>query len=465
MAGRGLPKRPVDHLMRPFQKYLKNEASGGIVLMVCAAAALIAANLPIGKAYEHFWEARITILAERGGLGLSLREWINDGLMAVFFFRVGLEIKGELLRGELSSVREAALPMAAALGGMLVPAGIFLAFNATGEGRHGWGVPMATDIAFALGVLALLGSRVPLTMKVLLAAIAIVDDLGAVLVIAVFYTSDLFWPALGAAAGLLAVLGVMNRLQVRHPAPYVVLGALLWLAMHRSGVHSTIAGVLLAVMIPDRRRLDAEGFAETLRNRLDRFEADCDEGRDQLTEEQAILVDEIEAGCEAVQTPARRIEHVLDPYVAYLIMPVFALANAGVRLDSEALGHLTSRVTMGVAVGLLVGKPIGILLASWAAVRAGLCKAPEAISKASALGLGMLCGVGFTMSLFISGLAFRDELRNSEAKVGILLGSILAGIAGYVVLRWSLPADEGAESGRRGRGSKREATRAAGPSV
>ena len=445
MADRRLPKRPVDRLIGPFQEFLANEAAGGIVLMACAAVALIAANSPIGGWYENIWENRIAVLDGGVGLSLSLREWINDGLMAVFFFRVGLEIKRELLRGELSSPRKAALPMAAALGGMLVPAGLFLSLNWSGAGRHGWGIPMATDIAFALGVLALLGSRVPLTMKVLLAAVAIVDDLGAVLVIAIFYTSQILWPALGAAGLVLAILLTMNRLRVRHPAAYVVLGVLLWLAMHRSGVHSTIAGVLLAATIPDFRRIDDQRFADGVRERLDRFDRDCRPGLDELTPDQAAIVDQIEAGCEAVQSPARRIENALDPYVAYLIMPVFALANAGVVVDSEAIGHLTGSITLGVLIGLLIGKPIGILGGAWAAIRLGLCEEPSGFTRGSAVGLGMLCGVGFTMSLFISGLAYRDLSLTDEAKVGILLGSILAGLAGYFVLRSTLPARESGE--------------------
>jgi NhaA family Na+:H+ antiporter len=356
--------------------------------------------------------------------------------MAVFFFVVGLEIKREFLVGELSSARQAAFPMAAAVGGMAGPALIYAAFNAGGPGAAGWGIPMATDIAFALGVLALLGSRVPLALKVFLAALAIVDDIGAVLVIALFYTAELSLSALGWAGAVLGLLVLANLAGVRHPAPYALLGILLWAAVLQSGVHATVAGVLLAMTIPARTRIDAAEFGRGARRALDDFEAGSAPGATLLTNaaQQAALRD-IERLSEAAQAPLLKLETKLHAIVAFGIMPVFALANAGVRLEGGVGAVIADPVSLGVMVGLVLGKPLGITLLAWLSVRLGLAARPEGVSWGAVHAVSWLAGIGFTMSLFIAGLAFGDEALLLAAKVGILGGSLVAGLVGAVLLR------------------------------
>jgi Na+:H+ antiporter, NhaA family len=354
----------------------------------------------------------------------------------VFFFLVGLEIKREFMIGELASPRRAALPIAAALGGMVVPALIYAALNAGGTGAPGWGIPMATDIAFALGVLALLGPRVPLSLKVFLAALAIVDDLGAVLVIALFYTAEISWAALGAAALFLAAMAVLNRLEVRRPGAYLLFGVGLWLAFLFSGVHATVAGVLAAMTIPARTRIDTAGFLARGRYLMDEFDRVGVEGEDVLTShDQQTVIQAIENACDAAQAPLQRIEHELQPWVAFGIIPLFALANAGVHLPADFVGALGHPVTLGVILGLVLGKPLGISLFAWLAVRAGVAVRPEGVSWRALHGVSWLGGIGFTMSLFIANLAFPAGEMVDEAKVGILSASILAGVVGWLLLR------------------------------
>ena len=425
--------------MRPFQAFAHTEAAGGIVLLACTALALGWANSPWADGYFHLWETPLTVGAAGGfGLTMSLHHWINDGLMAVFFFLVGLEIKREMLVGELASPKQAALPIAAALGGMLVPAGLYVALNAGGPGAGGWGIPMATDIAFALGVLALLGPRVPAALKVFLAALAIVDDLGAVLVIALFYTAQLSWASLGLAAGVLLLLVLANRLGFRHAAVYAALGAVLWLAVLRSGVHATVAGVLLAMTIPSRTRIDEDEFVERAGAALDEFRAASTVDTDVLSNRaQQEAVHELESACDEVQSPLMKLEHGLHGVVAFGIMPLFALANAGVRLGADMFAALSLPVALGVVLGLVLGKPLGITLFSWLAARLGLAEPPAGGGAWRALhGVSWLGGIGFTMSLFVAGLAFGESgpLLDS-AKVGVLAASLIAGIAGWVFLR------------------------------
>jgi NhaA family Na+:H+ antiporter len=424
-------------VLRPFQRFAHTESAGGVFLLLCAALALGWANSPWGESYFHLWETRIGIRVAGRALDLSLHHWINDGLMAVFFFVVGLEIKREMLVGELSSARQAALPIAGALGGMLVPALIYAAINAGGPGSPGWGIPMATDIAFALGVLALLGPRVPVVLKVFLTALAIADDIGAVLVIALFYTSDLAWSALLAGAGIVGVLIALNVLGVRRPAAYLVLGALLWLAFLQSGVHATVAGVVLAMTIPSRTRVHEEEFLAVARGAIDEFEAACQPGETVLTNgAQQEAVEALEHVSEGVQSPLLTMEHKLHTAVAFFVMPLFALANAGVAVGG-LLDALSLSVTLGVVLGLVLGKPLGITLFTWLAVRLGLATLPAQTSWRALHGVSWLGGIGFTMSLFIAGLAFSDASLLDSAKLGILAASLVAGVVGWTMLKSS----------------------------
>jgi NhaA family Na+:H+ antiporter len=436
-------------VLRPFQRFAHTESAGGIVLLVCAAIALLWANSPWGDSYFHLWETHIGIRVAGRTLDMSLHHWINDGLMVVFFFVVGLEIKREMLVGELSSPRQAALPLAGALGGMLVPALAYAALNAGGPGSAGWGIPMATDIAFALGVLALLGPRVPVVLKVFLTALAIADDIGAVLVIALFYTSDLAYYWLLVGGGILAALIALNMLGVRRPSAYLVLGVLLWLAFLKSGVHATVAGVVLAMTIPSRTRVHEGEFLDVARGAIGEFEAACQPGETVLTNRaQQEAIEALEHVSEGVQSPLFTMERRLHGAVAFFIMPLFALANAGVALGG-LLDSLSLSVTSGIVLGLVLGKPIGITLFSWLAVRFGLATLPAQATWRALHGVSWLGGIGFTMSLFIAGLAFTDANLLDSAKVGILAASLVAGIAGWVMLKSALRNEE--------RGVKKEA--------
>jgi NhaA family Na+:H+ antiporter len=435
---------PIRRLLAPAQAFIRAESSGGLVLMAAALVALIWSNSPWADSYTRLWETELALQIGAWRAAGSLHYWINDGLMAVFFFLVGLEIKREFLVGELASVRRAALPIAAARGGMIVPAILYALLNAGGPGERGWGTPMATDIAFALGVLALLGPRIPLSLKVFLAALAIVDDLGAVLVIAVFYTDQLSWTALGVGMAVLAALVVANRLEARAPIVYVTLGIVLWLAFLKSGVHASVAGVLLAMTIPARTRIDTEEFLLRGRRILDYFDAAGKEGTDVLTNrDQQAAIQEMENACEAAQAPLQRIEHELHGPVAFIIIPLFALANAGVHLGGNLGEAFTNRVALGIILGLVVGKPIGITLFAWLAVKSKLAALPTGMTWRSIRGVSLLGGIGFTMSLFIAGLAFPGAPQlNEDAKIGIFAASLVAGIAGFLVLRRLRPLDE-----------------------
>ena len=429
-------KTPIVKLARPFQEFAGRETSGGILLLACTVVALAWANSPWAHSYRDLWHTSFSIGFASLNLSKELHFWVNDALMAVFFFVVGLEIKREVLAGELASPRQAALPIIAALGGVLVPALIYSAFNANGPGARGWGIPMATDIAFVIGVMALLGDRVPLGLKVFLTALAIVDDIAAVLVIALFYTADLAWGALGIAALCLVLAFAANRLGVRHPLPYALIGVILWMTVLQSGVHPTLAGVLLAFMIPSRTAVNQRDFLQHGRAVLDHFEkAAQTEPLDILSDiEQQIAVGALEDACEKVQPPLHRLEQALHPWVTFAIMPLFALANAGVSLSGDFWKVLAQPITIGVVLGLVLGKPIGVMLASWLAVRSGLACLPENVSWRHIHGAGWLAGIGFTMSLFMTGLAFTDDAHLTVAKLGILVASLCAGIVGSAIL-------------------------------
>ncbi|HEU0013014.1 MAG TPA: Na+/H+ antiporter NhaA [Longimicrobium sp.] len=439
----------LERILSPFARFAATESSGGIVLIACTLLALAWANSPWAETYHHLWETRITLQAGPYGLTHPLHLWINDGLMAVFFFLVGLEIKREVLVGELASRQRATLPIAAALGGMVVPALIYALLNAGGPGERGWGIPMATDIAFALGVLALLGPRIPLSLKVFLAALAIVDDIGAVLVIAVFYTAELDLVALGLGLLGLAAAAVSNRLGVRRPLVYVAIGIPVWLAFLQSGVHATVAGVLLAMTIPARTRIDTHEFLHRGRRILDRFDQAGEEAPGVLTNKgQQAAIAEMENACEAAQAPLQRIETKLHHWVAFGIIPLFALANAGVHLDASVLGHLGGPVPLGVLLGLVIGKPIGITLFSWLAVRTRLAALPARVGWRAIAAVSLLGGIGFTMSIFVTGLAFPGSPLQDEAKLAIFAASAVAALLGWLALRkMEYPATAAASPG------------------
>ena len=421
--------------MRPVQRFMHEEASSGIMLFVAAVVALIWANSPWYHTYEELFEMHLSIGFGDWVINETLHHWIDDGLMAVFFFVVGLEIKRAIVVGELSSPRRAALPIFAALGGMIVPALIYVSFNSSGEAFRGWGVPMATDIAFSLGVLSLLRSRAPLPLKIFLAAFAIIDDIGAVIVIAVFYTGDIAWDNLGIGAIFLAALVVVARLGIRHPLVYTVLGVIVWLAFLKSGVHATVAGVLVAATIPIRVRVNSAGFVARSRDLLLVFERSGEYGHeDETSSEQRAILKEVEDTAHKLQSPLQRFETALHPWVAFVIMPLFALSNAGVKIEGDFLAALSHPVTLGIVLGLVIGKQVGVTLFSLAAVRLGFAALPYGVTWTQFYGVALLGGIGFTMSLFITKLAFTHEMLTIEAKIGILLGSAISGLIGYLVL-------------------------------
>jgi NhaA family Na+:H+ antiporter len=416
-----------------FQRFFRTETAGGSVLLLFGITALVLANSPLAEAYERVWQIRLTFGITEHSLSLTLHQWINDGLMAVFFLLVGLEIKRELIVGELASVRKAALPIAGAIGGMIVPATAYWMCNMSGQNARGWGIPMATDIAFALGALALIAPHAPAGARVFLAALAIADDMGAVLVIAIFYSHALAWSALIVAALLLSVLIGLNAMGVRRLWPYLLAGIALWYFVHESGVHATVAGVALAFTIPTHTRINAVEFSRKARNLLARF--DRTESGDSLVltskgQQEAVFA--IEHASKAVTAPILRLEHALHNFSAFIVMPLFAFANAGVRIGGP-LEH--AQVTVGVFLGLVIGKPLGITAAALGAVKSGIAQLPRGLGRASLLGYACLAGIGFTMSLFIAMLAFDETGPLIAAKSGILAGSLLAGIAGAIVLR------------------------------
>ncbi len=427
---------PAERIVRPFQDFTDKQSSGGIVLIAATVIALAWANSPWAESYAALWHTKLTVGVGDLSLSKDLTHWVNDGLMAVFFFVIGLEIKREILVGELSSVRNAALPVAAALGGAVVPALIYLAINAGTEGSAGWGIPMATDIAFALGVLALLGEGAPVGLKVFLTALAIVDDIVAVLVIALFYTSDVSWDALGVGAVFLAALVVANLLGVDRTLVYAVLGVGLWLCFLLSGIHATIAGVLLALTVPAISFMDPGAFLERSRYVLDRFEKAGENGENVLAnDERQAALHALNHAAYKLEPPLHELEHALNPWVVFAIMPLFALANAGVQLGGGIVEALTSPVALGIVLGLVGGKQLGVTLFAWLAVKSGVAELPQGIGWRHVYGAGWLAGIGFTMSLFITDLAFSEDSLVEAAKLGILCASLIAGAVGWTILR------------------------------
>ena len=452
--GPGEADRPIDRLLSPVQNFLRIEAAGGILLIIATVAALVWANVPAWQAsYEKLWYKQyLTVGVDWFSISLSLNHWVNDGLMVIFFFVVGLEIKRELIVGELASPRKAAIPVAAAIGGVAAPALIFVAFNWGQPGIRGWAIPTATDIAFALGVMAMLGPRVPLSLKVFITAVAIVDDICAVLIIALFYTENLAVNALGVAGLTTVALIVCNILHVRRPSVYVILGLILWLAVLKSGIHATIAGVVLAFTIPSKFRVDGARFLAYTRKALDGYEAAGGEDHDIMTNpKRQRMVHAVEKSCEHVSVPLLRFEHALHPWSSFLIVPIFALANAGVPLNQVEGGLIrafTTPISLGIIVGLIAGKQIGLVLFSWFAIKLNLGDLPRGVGWKRLWAASWLAGIGFTMSIFIASLGFKaDEgvhaaefvAQQKEllalSKIGILTASLVAGVAGFVLLR------------------------------
>ena len=429
---------PIDRLLLPFRMFVQAEASSGILLLVAAAVALIWANSPWGESYLHLLETEIAIDVGGTVLSESLLHWINDGLMAVFFFVVGLEIKRELIVGELSSPKLAALPLAAALGGMVVPAFIYIAINFGTPEVRGWGIPMATDIAFSMGVLYLLGNRVPVGLKVFLAALAIADDIGAVVAIAVFYTAEIAWPYVALGGMGLCVMALLNRMGVRNPSAYGIVGTGVWFVVLLSGVHPTVAGVLAAMTTPARARMDPDEFVERSRSAIKSFELSGEFGDDILTNtdrQEALL--EIDEAYEETTTPLQRMEQDLHPWVSFLVLPLFALANAGVVFEGDISSMVLHPVTIGAALGLLAGKQAGITFFAWLAVRLGWASLPDGCTWREIWGVAWIAGIGFTMSLFIAALAFDDPSFLPMAKTGVFAASVLSGVVGVIILRRS----------------------------
>lgn len=423
----------IDRITRPFLMFLEHKLAGAILLLLSTIIALIWANSPLAAIHYD-------LLHTYAGLGIgelyhekSISHWINDGLMGVFFFVVGLEIKREFLAGELANPRTAALPIFAAAGGMLVPASIYVAINPGGDAFQGWGIPMATDIAFALGILALF--PVSISLKVFLTALAIVDDIGAILVVAIFYTDDIAAQSLVIGGFFLMVSIGANIAGVRNPIIYGLIGAIVWFAFLKSDVHATLAAVLMAFTIPARTRIDGLQFVETTEMLLKRLrESGLPQGNSLLSNEQHSIVHEMEQVTEKATAPLQELEHALMPFVTFMILPIFALANAGVVIADDFTAVLTNHIALGIIAGLFIGKPLGILFFAWLAIKLRIAELPDGVSFLQIAGAGMLAGVGFTMALFISTLAWPDEALIDIAKTGVLIGSVLSAMGGAIIL-------------------------------
>lgn len=438
-------------VVRPLQRVLQHEAAGGVVMLVAAVTAIVWANSPWSQSYTDLWSMPVKV--EVGDLlhldHLTLQHWVNDALMTLFFLLVGVEIKREIVHGELKNPRAVALPVAAAIGGMAVPAIIYTLLNSGGPGADGWAIPTATDIAFAVGIVSILGKRVPTAAKLFLLTLAVADDIGAIVIIAIFYTGNLSWGWLALAALGLAVIWAMRRADVYGLAPYLAVGSFVWLSLLESGVHATLAGVALGLLTPAWPLRSPRRFPQQTRRTLDRLEhsyfdqvlthVEFEENEEELAEiaRQATLA----------TSPLTRLEHGLAPWVAYVVVPLFALANAGVALSANSIGNLASdRITLGVIAGLVLGKTFGVFGATMIALKLRIGERPAGTSIRQLFGLSIVAGVGFTVALFVASLSFESAAATDSAKVGILLGSLVAGVVGFLVLRSSpsldLPSDD-----------------------
>lgn len=428
--------------LSPIQKFIKAESFSGILLFFAMTLALVLSNSPVRDLFSSLWDYEIGIKSDNFKLVKPLILWINDGLMAIFFFLIGLEIKREILIGELNSMKKASLPIFAAVGGMIVPLSLYLLLNSNPETANGWGISMATDIAFTLAILQLLGKRVPLSLKIFLTAFAIIDDIGAVLVIAVFYTSDISWDLLLYAGILLAILYGLSWAKVHSKFILFIFGIAIWILFLKSGVHPTIAGILLAFAVPIRQRIDEFTYANRIKDILNRLTTSMNTNSlPLLTKSQLEEIDELEECTNKVQSPLQQLEHRLHNWIAFLIMPIFALSNAGISFSSDMQVDLP--LTINIAVSLFIGKAIGVSLFSFIGIKLGIANLPSNTTFKHIIGIAILSGVGFTMSLFIGNLAFIDNaIFINSAKIGIIIGSLVSGVLGYIILRSIKPISE-----------------------
>jgi len=424
------PTEPIHAVTTPLARFLHIQTASGIVLLLATAAALGLANSPLAERYRAFWDTPIILTIGGFQLSHTLQEWINDGLMVIFFFVIGLEVKRELVLGELRDARRAALPIAAALGGMLAPAGIYLALQYGQPGERGWGIPMATDIAFVVGCMALLGPRVPHGLRIMLLSLAIADDIGAILVIAIGYTAELHLEALAVGVVLMIVVVACARVGVRSILVYTLLGIAVWLAFLKSGVHATIAGVILGLLTPSRHYLGADVADQFLDRARNLIQGDWDQQA-----HRADQVRQVQWAMRETISPLEYLEQTMHPWIGFAIMPIFALANAGVAVQFSSIG---APVSVAVMLGLIVGKPLGIVVFSWLAVKAGLARLPSGVDWRAMVGAGCLAGIGFTMALFIADLALDGPLLDT-AKIGILAGSTISAVLGLILLLLTLP--------------------------
>lgn len=436
VSGKARPE-PVAQALQSFQTFIRSQVVGSVILLVCAILALIWANSPFASVYHELWETVLSISIGEETLSLTLHQWVNEGLMMSFFLLVGLEIKQQVLVGELSSPRQALLPVSAALGGMIVPAVIFAVFNLGTEGIQGWGIPMSTDIAFALGILALLGKRIPLSLKVFLAALAIADDLGAIFVIAVFYTDQIVVLGLVIAFGFWLILLLMSRLGIYAPFIYFMLSIGVWFGFATSGIHATIGGVLVAMVIPAHSLIDPDHFLQLIYDKLPRLESGDHHTRVMLShQDKTEAVIALEEAIHDVEPPLVQLEHALQPWVTFIVMPVFALSNAGVTLSGNFIETITHPISLGVIFGLLIGKQVGITLFTFLMIKVGPCRLPNQLTWRHIHGASLLAGIGFTVSLFVTELAYTTNHHMADiAKVGILFASFIAGIIGFYLLK------------------------------
>ncbi len=430
-------EKSFDKILTPFEEFIHRQTTSGILLMAMALIALLLANSPLADSYEHLVHTLVSLNIGSWTLNMTLHHWINDGLMALFFFVVGLELKREILVGELAELRHAALPIGAAIGGMVMPALIYFAINPDGDAARGWGIPMATDIAFSIGALALLASRVPKALITFLVALAIVDDLGAVLVIAIFYTDTIAFTPLAAAAGLFALLIIFNMSGIRKTMPYFIVAVFLWYALMQSGVHATLAGILGALSIPAIPKYEPERFSAHVNEMMQRFDASHQPGVSIMTNDKLrAVVQTLKNGVHSAEAPLQRLEHIWHIPVAYLVIPIFALVNAGIPLEFGSLSEtLRHPVMLGVTLGLVLGKFIGITGVCWLMLKLGVAVLPKDTRFTQIAGVSLLAGIGFTMSIFVAQLGFenREELL-LMAKTGILAASLLSGVAGFIWL-------------------------------
>lgn len=419
------------------KSFIKQEALGGILLIIATFIAMIWANSSWSDLYHHVWhEIDISIGFGDFNMTGNFHHWVNDGLMAIFFFTIGLEVKREIIGGELSTVKKAILPISAAVGGMLIPALFYVIINWNQpEYINGWGIPMATDIAFALGLLAMLGKRVPISLKIFLTALAIADDIGAVLVIAIFYTESIDFTELINAIIFLSILIAGNYFGVRRTSFYAVIGLLgVWIAFMYSGVHATIAGVLIALTIPANAKIDENTFIEKLKDKLDKFQQKKPNQVSLLSKDQAHLIEEIDEISEDAHTPLQKLEHSLHPITALIILPIFALANAGIHIEESITEFIFHPISMGIIVGLVLGKLLGISLFAFILTKSKWVELPEGVTFSHIIGVGFMAGIGFTMSIFISDMAFIDEQNTQIAKIGIFIASIISAILGMLII-------------------------------